>query len=86
MERSSYFIEIEARGRRAMLLRVLRRRFGESIPQDVSQAVQAQGDHDTLEAWLDRALTAATLDELRPTLGLVSGATGSGEQGAASTT
>src|SRR5437016_2814786 len=52
---------------------LLRRRFGESIPEDVRQAVEAQDDHDILDAWFDRALTAATLDELRPTLALVNG-------------
>ena len=48
----------EAKGRRALLLRFLQRHFGEPVPEDVRQAVQAQDDHNILEAWFDRALTA----------------------------
>jgi len=85
MERSPYFIEIEARGeakgRRAMLLRLLQTRFGTPVPEEVKQAVQAQSDHSILEAWFDRALAAATLDELRKALGLVNGAPEGGGQG-----
>jgi len=89
VERSSLFAEIEARGeakgRRALLLRFLQRHFGEPVPEDVRQAVQAQDDHNILEAWFDRALTATSLDELRSTFGLTNGATEGGEQGSGST-
>ncbi len=78
VERSEITLEWEARGEargelnrmRADLLRVLQVRFGESLPEDVTKAIQAQANLTTLDAWFTCALTAGNLDELRPVLGL----------------
>jgi hypothetical protein len=55
-------LEGESRGERRMLLRQLRRRFGE-VPQIVVDRVNA-AELDQIEVWGDRVLTAATLDEV----------------------
>lgn len=47
------------RGRRALLLRLLTRRFG-SLPDDVTARIRAATNHE-LACWLDRALDASTL-------------------------
>jgi hypothetical protein len=49
-------------GRRETLLRLLRRRFGE-LNESVSARVQS-ADAPALDTWLDRILTARTLDEV----------------------
>ena len=52
-------------GERRVLLRQLRKRFG-TIPMDVEKRV-ASATEAELEAWTDRVLGAATLDEVFPT-------------------
>jgi hypothetical protein len=49
--------------RQQTLLRLLRRRFGDVLP-DVVSAVESTGDVDRLDNWLDRLVTVQTLDEL----------------------
>ena len=49
--------------RQQTLVRLLRRRFGE-VPAGVVSAVEATTDVDQLDTWLDRLVTASTLDEL----------------------
>jgi membrane-bound lytic murein transglycosylase B len=47
---------------RATLSRMLRARFGE-VPEAAAARIQAAGP-EQLDAWLDRILTAATLDDV----------------------
>jgi len=49
--------------RQQTLVRLLRRRFG-SVPSAVVSVVEATDDVDQLDDWLDRLVTAQTLDEL----------------------
>jgi hypothetical protein len=49
--------------RRQTLVRLLHRRFG-SVPSDVVSVVEAADDVDQLDDWLDRLVTAQTLEEL----------------------
>lgn len=51
-----------AEGEAQMLLRYLASRF--TVPASIRDRVTACTDTDQLEAWFDRALTAATLDEV----------------------
>jgi hypothetical protein len=50
--------------RRADLRRILERRFG-PVPADLLARIDSQASPATLEQWLDQAVTAVTLDELR---------------------
>ncbi|MEP7120586.1 MAG: hypothetical protein ABJE95_06745 [Byssovorax sp.] len=50
------------KGQRVMLLKLLSQRFGE-LPEVTVARVNAAGPLE-LEAWFDRGLTAATLDEV----------------------
>lgn len=55
---------IEAvRSRRQMLLRLLRKRFGD-LPQRIVEAVEATEDVEQPDAWLDRILSAKTLKQM----------------------
>jgi len=54
-----------AGAQRAMLVRILTRRFG-GLSNEVQRRVMAAGSPE-LELWLDRALDAATLDAVFPT-------------------
>jgi hypothetical protein len=49
--------------RQQTLVRLLRRRFGD-VPADLVSAVEATTDVEQLDTWLDRLVTAGTLDEL----------------------
>jgi len=49
--------------RRQTLIRLLGRRFGD-IPSEVVSVVEATDNVDQLDDWLDRLVTARTLDEL----------------------
>jgi ElaB/YqjD/DUF883 family membrane-anchored ribosome-binding protein len=49
--------------RRQTLVRQLRKRFG-SVPSDVVSVAEATDDVKQLDDWLDRLVTAQTLDEL----------------------
>ncbi len=49
-------------GQRAMLLKLLSKRFG-ALPEDAVARVNAAGPAD-LDAWFDRGLTAASLAEV----------------------
>jgi ElaB/YqjD/DUF883 family membrane-anchored ribosome-binding protein len=53
----------EIRALRNTLLRQLRRRFGE-LPTEITQRIEETVDTETLEAWLDRFVTASALEEL----------------------
>lgn len=55
--------EGEARGRAASVLRVLEQR-GVHVPSTVYEQVMACTDPDTLENWLDRSLTATSVEDL----------------------
>jgi hypothetical protein len=50
----------EAKGEARMLLRFLESRF--SVPGDRREQVMSCTDTGQLEAWMDRAITAQTLD------------------------
>jgi len=52
----------EAKGEARMLLRYLATRF--DVPAEVSERVTSCADTAQLEAWFDRAVSAATLDEV----------------------
>jgi hypothetical protein len=56
--------------KRADVLRTLQVRFGGPVPPDITQVIENQNEITTLDTWFDRALTASSLDEMRPTLGL----------------
>jgi ElaB/YqjD/DUF883 family membrane-anchored ribosome-binding protein len=49
--------------RRETLVRQLRKRFG-SVPSEVVSVVETTDDVDQLDDWLDRLVTAQTLEEL----------------------
>ena len=49
--------------RRQTLVRQLGRRFGD-VPPEVVSAVESTADVDQLDTWLDRLVTASTLEEL----------------------
>ena len=49
--------------RQQTLVRLLRRRFGD-VPASAVSAVEATTDVERLDTWLDRLVTASTLDEL----------------------
>jgi hypothetical protein len=49
--------------RRAMLLKLLRSRFGTTLPETVVARVNAAGMAQ-LDTWFDRGLTAATLADV----------------------
>ena len=49
--------------RQQTLVRQLRRRFGD-VPASAVSAVEATTDVEQLDTWLDRLVTASTLDEL----------------------
>ena len=51
----------EARGEAAMLLRLLRLRFGE-VPEVMRQKIQS-ADSQTLLEWSDRVLTATSIEQ-----------------------
>jgi hypothetical protein len=74
VERSRVTLEWEARAelrtRRADLLEALQLRFGQPVPADMVQIVEAEANMATLHLWFQRALTAANLGEVRATLGL----------------
>ena len=53
------------RGRRALLLRLLTRRFG-SLPEDVVSRVR-DATHHEIACWFDRALDASSLDRVLST-------------------
>jgi len=53
----------EMRARREYLLRLLRNRFGE-LPAQVEKRVSTAQDLGQLSEWFDRALNAATLDDV----------------------
>ncbi len=59
--------ELEEKGalknRRQVLLRQLKRRFG-NVPAAVSSTIRATHDPEQLDEWLDRFATAETLDEV----------------------
>jgi len=55
--------EGERKTARATLIRLLRVRFGE-LPDDVVAIVEACDDLERLNTWLDRVVTAATLDDV----------------------
>ncbi|WP_197285931.1 hypothetical protein [Nocardiopsis sp. NRRL B-16309] len=55
--------EGEARGEAKAVLRVLARR-GVEVPQEARERISRCTDEETLGAWLDRSVTAATVDEL----------------------
>jgi hypothetical protein len=48
---------------REVLLRLLRKQFGR-VPKAVERAVNATDDRARLGTWIDRVLTAATLDDV----------------------
>jgi hypothetical protein len=60
----------EARGEAKALLRVLARRFPPGAPADMVAAIQAMRDLARLEAWVDAAVTADSLEAFRQAAGL----------------
>jgi hypothetical protein len=74
VERSQVTLEWERRAelriRRADLLEAMEVRFGQPVPEDVVQVVEAESDLATLQRWFKKALTAANLGDMRATLGL----------------
>jgi hypothetical protein len=49
--------------RRADLLKVVRARLQDPVPENVRLAVEGTNDPDTLDRWFDAALSAGTLQE-----------------------
>jgi hypothetical protein len=66
MERGRSEAAIETR--RLTLIRQLRRRF-KDVPANLAATVESTTDVDQLDDWLDRLVTASTLDELRISAG-----------------
>jgi len=56
--------EAEIKTRQQTLVRLLRKRFGD-VPRGVVRAVESTTDVAKLDDWLDRLVTADTLDELK---------------------
>ena len=54
--------QLREEGRIELLMRQVRKRFGE-IPPAVEERIRA-ADRDTLDRWAERILTATTIDEL----------------------
>lgn len=55
---------------RAVLLKVLRVRFQDPVPESVRVAIEGTNDPATLDRWFDAALTANTLAEFRAAMPL----------------
>ncbi len=51
------------KNRRQVLLRLLKRRFG-NVPATVSATIWTTHDPDQLDEWLDQVVTAETLDDI----------------------
>ena len=62
--RTEGLAEGRTEGRQLALVRLLRRRFGD-VPAEIVAAVESTTEADQLDQWLDRAVTADSLDELR---------------------
>ncbi|MGE0706727.1 MAG: Rpn family recombination-promoting nuclease/putative transposase [Planctomycetota bacterium] len=58
----NYLEQLELKGERRLLLRLLRKRFG-SLPAELEQRVESASQTE-LERWADRVLTAASLEEV----------------------
>ncbi len=56
--------EGEVKARRETLLRQLRKRF-RAVPPDTLERIEATEDIKQLDAWLDRVVTASTLEQMR---------------------
>ena len=61
-DHAAWHEQAERRGREAVVLRLLSNKFG-PLPPNVVERIE-QADTPTLELWVDRVLTAATLDEV----------------------
>jgi hypothetical protein len=68
MERSRVVVEWEEKGAAKALLRVLRARFGPSVPVDLESAIGTLTP-DQRAHWLDTAATALSLDDFRVKVG-----------------
>ncbi len=53
----------EVRGKREVLLRLLRRRF-KKVPREVAACIAAATDVHDLDKWLDRIVDAKTLNDV----------------------
>jgi hypothetical protein len=62
---SGWIAEGEAKGRRAALQRVLQTRFNAPVPNDLTEAIQAVNDSETLDRWLEIATVVDSLDAFR---------------------
>ncbi len=58
--------ELKAEATRSSILRLLRKRFGE-LPLVTVDRIEATDDLDQLNVWLDRFVTAETLEDMRIT-------------------
>jgi hypothetical protein len=61
-------VEGRIEARREDLLKVIRARLQNPVPDPVRLAVEGTNDPDILSQWFDAALTAKTLEELRATM------------------
>lgn len=59
----TYYREGQAEGEARALVRVLRKR-GLEVSDALASRIMAQTDPDQLDVWLDRALTATSIDEV----------------------
>jgi hypothetical protein len=59
----------ELRGERRSLIRVLRARFGPSLPDELTTAIEGMSDADELARWIDLAATVDSLQAFRAAIG-----------------
>ena len=57
--------EGRAEGRQSKVLRLLERRFGDALPDELRGAVIAEADLERLDRWFDAAIDAKSLAEFR---------------------
>ena len=57
-------------GQRRSLLRMLRSKFGTTIPAEIVRAIEAQGDPATLDDWIGRAVLIGSVESLRKVIGI----------------
>lgn len=55
----------EAKGRAEFLLRLLERRFGPSVPNDLVAQIQRTADIEQLRRWFEAAFHAPSLEAFR---------------------
>jgi len=53
----------ELKERRSFILRMLRHRFGDAIPEDVQETIDTQPSSEMLFQWIDAAMSVGSLQD-----------------------